>query len=396
MNILFYTDISPLPANGGEKIRSYYLIKALANLGHQVIALVQNEEQVDLESYNLRNVVFYTHPKKRLDIVDRLAGKHYFQQSAHVLQLFDEVCRKYTIDAAVLDYGYIGHYIRYFNKRRIPVILGTHNAQAMITQQLPAKSIIGKIRRFQLVSLEKLHERRYFKKAAAVLVVSEDDRQYHAKFIPKEKIFFVPNFLDEKEYALSTGQKQSKVLVMTANFGQYMNFHGLKWFVEKVWDSELADRYDIWLVGRRSKEALTQLTGADKWNNIVALGKVDDVKWYISVANGVIIPLLHGSGTRLKCLEAMALSTPIIATSKGVEGVASKNFIIADSPEDFKKVILNFNGDTRIGEALREDFMKEYSAEVNTQRLHDVIHYTVKDKPARVQQPELAEKQAHV
>jgi glycosyltransferase involved in cell wall biosynthesis len=379
MNILFFTDISPFPANGGEKIRSYYLLKALARLGHKVIALIQNEEQIDLENYSIENVVFYTHPKRPLDIIDRLAGKHYFQRSGAVLQLFEEVCQKYTIDVALLDYGYVGHYIKFFTSRGIRVILGTHNAQPMISQQVPANNLIEKIRRFQLVSLEKLHERLYFKKAAAILVVSEDDRKYHERFIGKEKIFFIPNFLDEKEYALSC-QKQPKVLVMTANFGQYMNFQGLKWFVEKVWDNELAERYDIWLVGRRSKEALTQLTGADKWNNIVALGKVDDVKWYISVANGVIIPLLHGSGTRLKCLEAMALRTPIIATSKGVEGVASKHFIIADSPADFKKVILDFNGNAAIGEALREDFMKEYSADVNTQRLHHVISYTQNGK----------------
>ncbi|GAA0543912.1 glycosyltransferase family 4 protein [Chitinophaga japonensis] len=374
MNILFFTDISPFPANGGEKIRSNYLLKALARLGHQVIALVQNEEGVDLANYQVENVVFYTHAKRSLDVVDRLAGKHYFQRSGTVLQLFGEVCSRHKIDVAVLDYGYIGQYIRFFTSRGIRVVLGTHNAQPMITQQVPAKNIIAKIRRFQLVSLEKLHERLYFKKAAAVLVVSEDDRKYHERFIGREKVFFVPNFLDEKEYALSC-KKQPKVLVMTANFGQYMNFQGLKWFVEEVWNQELAERYDVWLVGRRSREALTQLTGADKWNNIVALGKVDDVKWYISVANGVIIPLLHGAGTRLKCLEAMALSTPIISTSKGVEGVASKHFLIADTPEEFRKVILDFNGDEAIGQALREDFMREYSADVNTQRLRRVLSY---------------------
>jgi len=376
MNILFYTDISPFPANGGEKIRSYYLIKALASLGHQVIALIQNEENTDLAGYQIPNVVFYTHPKRPYDLLDRMAGKNYFQRSRKVLQLFDEVCEKHAIDVAVLDYGYIGHYISYFNARGIAVVLGTHNAQPMITAQVPARSLLAKLRRFQLVTLEKLHERLYFKKAAAVLVVSEDDRSYHQQFLPKEKIFFIPNFLDEKEYAL-TGQKQPKVLVMTANFGQYMNFQGLKWFVEKVWDDELADRYDIWLVGRRSKEALKQITGEENYKNITALGKVDDVKWYISVANGVIIPLLHGSGTRLKCLEAMALRTPIISTSKGVEGVASKNFIIADSPADFKQAILSFKGDAAIGAALRADFMREYSADVNTQRLHQVLNYTL-------------------
>ena len=383
MTILFFTNISPFPANGGEKIRSYYLLKALSQLGHKVIAVICNEENVNLANYSIDNVTFYTHPKKPLTIVERITWKHLFLKDAGITQLFEEILKKYKIEAALLDYGTIGQYISFFTTRHIPVILGTHNAQPMITQQVPAKSLFQKLRKFQLVNLEKLHERLYFKHAAATLVVSGQDRKYHERFLKKERVFEVPNFLDETEYTL-VNRKQPKVLVMTANFGVYMNYTGLKWFIEEVWDDALAARFDLWLVGRNSKEALQQITGSEQWKNIVALGKVDDVKWYISVASGVIIPLLHGSGTRLKCLEAMALRTPIISTAKGVEGVASDNFIIADDAAGLKKAVLEFKGNGHTGEALREDFMREYSSEVNRQRLHDIINYTVNGNGKKV------------
>jgi glycosyltransferase involved in cell wall biosynthesis len=383
MTILFFTNISPFPANGGEKIRSYYLLKALSQLGHKVVAVICNEENVNLANYGINNVIFYTHPKKPLTIMERITWKHLFQQDAGIIRLFEEICRKYRIDAALLDYGTIGQYISFFTGRQIPVIMGTHNAQAMITQQVPAKSLFQKLRKFQLVNLEKLHERLYFKHAAATLVVSDQDRRYHERFLKKGKVFVVPNFLDETEYTL-VNKKQPKVLVMTANFGVYMNYTGLKWFIEEVWDDALAAKFDLWLVGRNSKEALQQITGSEQWKNIVALGKVDDVKWYISVASGVIIPLLHGSGTRLKCLEAMALRTPIISTAKGVEGVVSNNFIIADSAAGLKTAIMEFNSSTHTGEALREDFMKEYSAEVNRRRLDNIINYAVNGRGTEV------------
>lgn len=379
MTILFFTNISPFPANGGEKIRSYYLLKALSQLGHKVIAVICNEEKVNLANYHIDNVTFYTHPKKPLTLLERITWKHLFSKDPGIIQLFGDLCRKYEIDAALLDYGTIGQYIGFFKERGIPVILGTHNAQPMITQQVPAKSLFQKLRKFQLVNLEKLHERLYFKDAAAVLVVSDNDRRYHERFLKKERVFVVPNFLDETEYTL-VNQKQPKVLVMTANFGVYMNYTGLKWFIEEVWDDRLAEKFDLWLVGRNSKEALQQITGHEQFKNIVALGKVDDVKWYISVASGVIIPLLHGSGTRLKCLEAMALRTPVISTAKGVEGVVSDNFIIADDAAALNKAILAFDGNSGAGEALREDFMKEYSAEVNRQRLHKIINYALNGK----------------
>lgn len=384
MNILFFTDISPFPQNGGERIRSYYLIKALSQLGYEVIAVVQNVEKVDLQKYHLPNVTFYTYETKPFDLLTRITGKQYFQRSATVMSIFEEVCREYPLAAAILDYGYVGHYISYFRQKQIPVILGTHNAQPMITWQLPSKNIVDKLRKWQLFSMEKLHERMYFNKAAAVLVVSEDDNAYHTRFLPKQKVFTVPNFLDAKDYHF-TGKKQQRVLVMTANFGVYMNFAGLKWFIENVWDDDLAGKFDLWLVGRGSKEALKQITGKEEYRNIVAFGKVDDVKWYISVASAVIIPLVHGSGTRLKCLEAMALSTPIISTRKGVEGVKSHHFIVSDEPEAFKQSLLAFDPETDKGARLREDFLQEYSLDVNRERLQQIVHYAVRGKmPAYV------------
>lgn len=384
MNILFFTTISPFPQNGGEKIRSYYLLKALAELGHHVFAIIRNEEQVDLQQYRISGVEFLTHRKLPLGMMDRITGKHYFQQSAEVLRLFKTVCTNYRIDAAFLDYGFIGQYMQFFVDRKIPVILGTHNAQAMHTLQVPAHNFLQKLRRSQLVAMEKMHERRYFKQAAAVLVVSGHDKSYHTDFIDPEKVFVVPNFLDEREYDVRE-PRNPDLLVMTANFGMFMNNQGLKWFIDEVWDEALAARFELWLVGRQSKEALTRLTGKNKWKNITAVGKVDDMKPYIAKAGGVIIPLLHGSGTRLKCLEAMALQTPVIATSKGVEGVESDNFIIADTGKEFKQALMAFHGNGQTGAALREDFMKEYSADVNRQRLDDILQFACnKQKVAHV------------
>ncbi|NLR60549.1 glycosyltransferase [Chitinophaga polysaccharea] len=386
MYILFFTDISPFPQNGGERIRSYNLIKALSQLGYEVMAVVRNVEKVDLQNYHLPNVTFYTYEVKDFDLVTRITGKQYFQRSSAILDIFREICREYPVAVAMLDYGYVGHYISFFRARNIPVILGTHNAQPMITWQLPSGSLLDRLRKLQLFSMEKLHERLYFRKATAVLVVSDDDHAYHTRFLPEQKVFTVPNFLDQKDYHLF-GKKQQRVLVMTANFGVYMNYAGLKWFVENVWDEELAERYDLWLVGRGSKEALKRITGKEDYRNIVAFGKVDDVKWYISVATAVIIPLLHGSGTRLKCLEAMALRTPVISTSKGVEGVRSKHFIVADEPATFKQSLLGFNADTDKGRLLQEDFQQEYSLEVNRQRLQQIVDYTVRGKITAYAQP---------
>jgi glycosyltransferase involved in cell wall biosynthesis len=53
-----------------------------------------------------------------------------------------------------------------------------------------------------------------------------------------------------------------------------------------------------------------------------------------------VVPLRQGSGTRLKILEAMALGTPVVSTTKGAEGHAAaggEHLLLADTPVDFAR-----------------------------------------------------------
>jgi glycosyltransferase involved in cell wall biosynthesis len=57
-----------------------------------------------------------------------------------------------------------------------------------------------------------------------------------------------------------------------------------------------------------------------------------------------IVPLLAGSGIRVRIIEGMAYGKCIVSTSIGAEGIPcehNKNIIIADTPEDFAQEILD-------------------------------------------------------
>ncbi|MEN8839401.1 MAG: glycosyltransferase, partial [Flavobacteriales bacterium] len=85
----------------------------------------------------------------------------------------------------------------------------------------------------------------------------------------------------------------------------------------------------------------------------------------------MIVPLLQGSGMRIKIIEAMALGKCVISTSIGAEGIAAtpdKNILIANTADEFKRVIdfLNTNPNKayEIGERARELVKEQYSAQV--------------------------------
>jgi hypothetical protein len=162
---------------------------------------------------------------------------------------------------------------------------------------------------------------------------------------------------------------------MSANFIAFQNDLGLSWFVEKVWNHKIFDNKKLLLVGIASDSVLKRLNQAHEFRNIEALGTVDDLKPYIASAKVSIVPLLHGSGTRLKCIESMALQTQLISTSKGAEGIEHEgSIIIADTPELFSKSLLEiFEGKIDYTGKAYTIFLNKYSSKPNCEIFRSII-----------------------
>ena len=56
-------------------------------------------------------------------------------------------------------------------------------------------------------------------------------------------------------------------------------------------------------------------------DNVNLIGYVESLDNYYLSTDIVVIPILSGSGTRLKALEAMKFQKAIVSTTKGVEGI---------------------------------------------------------------------------
>jgi glycosyltransferase involved in cell wall biosynthesis len=373
MRILFFTEISPFPVNGGEKIRTVGLLKSLSKSNYKVTAIIQNEESCDITEYMLENVKFivFNHIKSRG--IKRILNTSFFERDKNVIEIFNNEVENNKPDIAILDYYKAGRYYRYFLKKKIPFIIGTHNAEFELLKHKPTIGLNKYFRKIQELIYLYIHEHYFFRYASAIIAVSENDVHYYQRFITKKRIHLIPNFLDEQLYQVTFDKEN--YFVFTANFEPFMNRMGLKWLIEEVWNRSLSEEVKLILVGKYSKEALKELNKSHNYN-IEALGEVKQVIPYIRKAKAVIIPLLHGSGTRLKCLEAMALKTQIISTSKGCEGINSDNVIIANTSEEFRSRILDFKIDKKIGEKLHQEFINEYSLKANIQRIKNLVEST--------------------
>jgi glycosyltransferase involved in cell wall biosynthesis len=82
--------------------------------------------------------------------------------------------------------------------------------------------------------------------------------------------------------------------------------------------------------------------------NVVHTGHVENVRPLVASSCISVAPIRIGGGTRVKILEAMALGTPVVATSKGAEGLDvchGVHLLIADTPHAFAEQVLRLLAD---------------------------------------------------
>ena len=127
-------------------------------------------------------------------------------------------------------------------------------------------------------------------------------------------------------------------LLWLGGFDWPPNLEGISWFLKEVWPRLGAldhASFRLHIVGANPPEELTDVSNQ---GDVMIHGYVEDITEIRDRADVFIAPLLSGSGVRVKVVEALASGLPIVATSKGAEGLAvedGRDLFIADSPQSF-------------------------------------------------------------
>ena len=137
------------------------------------------------------------------------------------------------------------------------------------------------------------------------------------------------------------------------------NVEAVEWFLKNCLN-EVSRRFPtlkIYFAGRGMPDHLKEL-GND---NTVFIGTVENGQQYIQSKSIMIVPLLSGSGMRVKIIQGMAMGKAMISTTIGSEGIAytnGKNILIADSPEEFIAAIEKCVNNKQFCKSLGREAMK--------------------------------------
>ncbi|MFO7977558.1 MAG: glycosyltransferase [Bacteroidales bacterium] len=373
MKILFLTQIACFPPDAGEKLRSFNLIHSILEFSDTLYLVSGNAPPREATYSKVKYFPFPSgyYSQNRWKDLSLL-----FRRNKDLEKAIRSILDTEPVELAFLDYYFLGNYISLFKERGIKVIYGTHNVQPALNHQTPAKTLKDRLYKKVRLLLETRHEQRYYPQSDALICVSEQDQEWYQNHYKNLPVFLIPNYIHEAIYKNSIELRKKNQIIMAANYSAFQNKYGLQWFLEKVWDEELASLTTLIVAGHRSVSVLENLKQEGiSTAGVQALGTVDDMKKSIAESKAAIIPLLHGSGTRLKCIEAMALKTSIISTTVGAQGIDHNgSILLADDPSDFKTAIIRIlQKKIQPEESAYQVFLNKYSSKANTPRLKKIL-----------------------
>ena len=160
------------------------------------------------------------------------------------------------------------------------------------------------------------------------------------------------------------------IFVFLGNFDYPANAQALRHFLAKVMPGAIERIPDLQLevIGKGVPQDILNL-GDSFGKQVRFLGFVPDLAGALAHAAGMVVPLLIGTGVKLKTIDALAHGLPIISTPLGIEGTVLRDglgCLIAERPEEFPPLMaqaLDPETNARLSNDARRIFEAEYSAE---------------------------------
>ena len=216
------------------------------------------------------------------------------------------------------------------------VVLRAHNVEHMIWK-LVAQSERNPLKRWYLKHLSLTlgaYEREHLNDYDGVVCITANDEQLIRTMGCRKPMLSIPfGVTPETETQV---EEEPNSLFHIGSMDWMPNLEGVKWFLKQVWPKvhERMPQLTLYLAGRKMPEELMRL----ETEGVRVLGEVPDAAYFIMSKQINVVPLLSGSGIRVKIIEAMSAGKVVVTTTIGAAGIGctdGKDVLIADTPEQF-------------------------------------------------------------
>lgn len=358
MRILMLCNKSPYPAKEGGPIAMSMLIDGLTKAGHtvKVLAISSNKYKVDLakvpatfmQKTQMETVYIDLSIKPICAFLNLFTNKSYHVErfiSDDFRSKLIQILQSSTYDVVQLETLFIAPYletIRAYSNAK--VVLRAHNIEHLIWKRVceTTASWVKKTYLKHIWTTLRNYEFATITKFDGIAAITSRDADFFRKEIgAKIPVTDIPYGV-ERIMAPQNQEIDCEVpsLFHIGSMDWIPNQEGIKWFLDNVWalvNNEFPG-LKLYLAGRNMPVWLKE----QSWPDVEIVGEVPDARAFILSKQIMVVPLLSGSGIRIKIIEAMAEGKAVITTPVGAEGIEcehGKHILFATQPEEFLDAI---------------------------------------------------------
>jgi glycosyltransferase involved in cell wall biosynthesis len=401
MRILLITNRVPFPADGGYAIVVRNTIEALIELNCEVTVFSLNTTKHYIKIKEVKDPLFKEIKFIQYKIDNRVKAKDAFfnlftDQSYNISRFYDAGCasklahllRTQDFDVIQFEGLQVASYLDVVKANSsAKLVYRAHNIEHQIWKRLSVKEsfLLRKIYLKILSSRLQRFEFNILNQFDALFSISFVDEHFFKGIGCKIAVYTFPVALNLDQYQNNFLLSPHKSVGYIGSMDWRPNIEGVDWFLEKVWPAiqQLGSGITFHLAGKNIPKQFEIMSN----DSFIMEGQVENAAEFISRQHVLIVPLLSGSGMRVKIIEAMALGKCIIATSIAAEGINyhhDKDILIADQADDFYKQILRCFTDktliSRIGASARKLVEKNHNQQKMNQNLQKVYQEIITTK----------------
>ena len=273
----------------------------------------------------------------------------------------EELLQKEQFDVVQLEMLYMTPYVDCIRAHsKAMIVLRAHNVEHKIWERIAKETRFFAKRWYinHLARTLKEYELNALETVDGIAAITRKDAAFFRKYCSKP-IIDIPYGVYPEEFTPNYNIEGKPKFYHIGSMNWMPNEEGIRWFIDEVLPKTIEKVPDFvyHLAGRNMPEWLTTM----KNPHIDVIGEVPDAKEFVANHDVAIVPLLSGSGLRIKIIESMAMGKTVITTRVGAEGILydeEVNIIIAENKAKMVEAVRSLNENpqiaVKIGEAARK------------------------------------------
>lgn len=341
MKILMISSTFPYPpSKGGTQVRTFNLLKFLSQK-HPITLVTQRTPDVtDSEVEELRDYVHHLQvfpknypPESTKGIFGKIGRFSQFlwsktppsvkfAYSVDMQQWIDEVVENNKCEVITCEHSINESYIDPQWKQRLKTVVNVHSSvYGTCRQQLETKTAEKPMRDRLNLPLLYGYEQKYCSKFSSIVVTTPEDGDQMQNFNPLAKIEIIPNGVDFEQFPYRTQDPGGHKIIFVGAMDNIANIDAARFLTLEILP-KIQQHYPqttLSLVGARPVPEVLELAYCPGVN---VTGRVPSMAEYLHQATVCVIPMRTGFGIKNKTLETMAAGVPVVASDRGLEGLA--------------------------------------------------------------------------